>query len=68
METHSEQLPAETPEPFDPARRTLVTTSCAICGESLEAVVEEGVAWFATHRATKHPELPEPEQRRRRRP
>jgi len=47
------------------SRRQRVTTTCAFCGESIEAVVPEAVAWFAEHRRAKHPNMPEPERRNR---
>lgn len=46
------------------AQRQRVTSTCAICGDRVEAVVPEAVAWFAQHRRTKHPNLPEPQSRR----
>jgi hypothetical protein len=42
------------------SQKQRVTTTCAFCGESIEARVPEAVAWFAEHRRTKHPNLPEP--------
>jgi len=47
------------------SQKQRVTTTCAFCGESVEALVPDGVAWFAEHRRTKHPSLPEPERRSR---
>jgi hypothetical protein len=41
-----------------------MTSTCGICGESVQARVPDAVAWFADHRARKHPELPEPAPRR----
>jgi hypothetical protein len=50
------------------SRKQRVTTTCAFCGESIEAFVPEAVAWFAEHRRAKHPNVPEPERRPPRRP
>jgi hypothetical protein len=50
------------------SRKQRVTTTCAFCGESIEAFVPEAVAWFAEHRRAKHPSVPEPERRPPRRP
>jgi hypothetical protein len=43
-----------------------VTTACAICGASTEGPVSDAVAWFAQHRKTEHPNLPEPQRPSRR--
>lgn len=55
-------------DPFRPAsqeseaevrvQQQRVTSTCAICGESIEALVADAVAWFAHHRKTKHPNQP----------
>ena len=42
------------------SQKQRVTTTCAFCGESVEARVPDAVAWFAEHRRTKHPNVPEP--------
>jgi len=61
-------------KPLGPAASSLewsqqqtMTSTCGICGESVEARVPEAVAWFADHRARKHPNLPEPQRRGRER-
>jgi hypothetical protein len=41
-----------------------ITSTCALCGASIEALVPQAVAWFAQHRQTEHPNLPEPQHRR----
>ncbi len=46
------------------ALRQRVTSTCAICGASFEALAPEAFAWFAEHRKRKHPNLPEPQSRR----
>lgn len=56
---------AEVPEVDEWSQRQRVTTTCAFCGESVDALVPEAVAWFADHRRTKHPEVPEPDRQRR---
>jgi len=43
-----------------------ITSACAICGASIEAPVADAVAWFAQHRKTEHPHLPEPQRPGRR--
>jgi len=53
---------AEAPKSDEWSRRQRVTSTCAFCGESVEAFVPEGVAWFAEHRRTKHPNVPEPKR------
>jgi hypothetical protein len=40
------------------ARQAIVRT-CGICGESIEGTVEATAEWFADHRRTAHPELPD---------
>lgn len=35
-----------------------ITSTCALCGESVEGLVPDAVAWFANHRKTKHPNQP----------
>lgn len=45
-------------------QRQRVTSTCAICGASIEALVPEAAAWFAQHRKVEHPDLPEPQPRR----
>jgi hypothetical protein len=40
-----------------------MTTTCGFCGESFEAQVPDAIAWFAEHRARKHPNVPEPQRR-----
>lgn len=47
------------------SRKQRVTTTCAFCGESVEAFVPEAVAWFAEHRRAKHPNVAEPARRSR---
>lgn len=61
--------PFASPEAEVWAQRQRITSTCAICGESVEALVPEAVAWFAKHRKTKHPNLPvrTPARRARRR-
>jgi hypothetical protein len=54
---------ATAPASDESSQRQRVTTTCAFCGESVEALVADGVAWFAEHRRTRHPSLPEPERR-----
>jgi len=46
------------PDPEAWAAQQRVTTTCAFCGESVEALVPDAVAWFARHRQTKHPNEP----------
>jgi hypothetical protein len=56
---------AQVPEVKEWAQRQLVTTTCAFCGEGVEALVPQAAAWFAEHRRIKHPDVPEPERHNR---
>ena len=47
------------------SQKQRVTSTCTFCGESVEALVPDAVAWFAEHRRAKHPHIPEPEGRGR---
>jgi|GEM_PF-5882085 len=60
MATEPERPPENTADLVEWAQRQVVKTSCGLCGESVEAPADEARAWFAAHRATAHPELPEP--------
>jgi hypothetical protein len=53
---------ARVPEVDEWSQRQLVTTTCAFCGESVEALVPQAAAWFAEHRRIKHPDVPEPKR------
>ena len=48
--------------------RQPIVRTCGICGESTEGTVEATAEWFADHRRTAHPELPDlvPTARRKR--
>jgi hypothetical protein len=50
------------------AQQQRITTTCAICGASIEALVPDAVAWFAQHRKTEHPNQPTRTPVRRGRP
>jgi hypothetical protein len=62
----------ESKKPFAPtsvsegfARQQRVKSTCALCGQSVEALLPEAVAWFAEHREAAHPHLPKPRERGR---
>ena len=59
--------PTKTADLLEWSQRQIVTTTCGFCGASIEAPAPEARAWFAEHRKTAHPELPEPQPRGRRR-
>jgi hypothetical protein len=42
-----------------------IQTRCAFCTETFDGTFRDGRAWFAQHRASVHPELAEPPERRR---
>jgi hypothetical protein len=42
-----------------------IQTRCAFCTETFDGTFRDGRAWFAQHRASVHPELAEPLERRR---
>jgi hypothetical protein len=65
MAEKPKQPSAAAPASDEWSQRQRVTTTCAFCGESIEALVPDAVAWFAAHRRTKHPSVPEPERRSR---
>jgi hypothetical protein len=43
----------------DTSAQQAIVRTCGICGESTEGTVEATAEWFADHRRTAHPELPE---------
>jgi hypothetical protein len=66
MATQPERPPEKVSDLVEWGQRQRVTTSCGLCGASVEAPASEARAWFAAHRATQHPDAPEPQPRRRR--